>query len=83
MLGIAFGFARSWRWRLGGDAGAVRKRSILIDADSGKVLRAENATYPWYPASITKLMTLYITLERAQGPPHHLRHAVHRLAQRQ
>jgi D-alanyl-D-alanine carboxypeptidase len=36
--------------------------SILIDADSGKVLRAENATYPWYPASTTKLMTLYMTL---------------------
>jgi D-alanyl-D-alanine carboxypeptidase len=35
---------------------------LLIDADSGKVLRAENATYPWYPASVTKLMTLYVTL---------------------
>ena len=37
--------------------------SILIDADTGKVLRAENATYPWYPASTTKLMTLYVTLQ--------------------
>ena len=37
--------------------------SILVDADTGKVLRAENATYPWYPASITKLMTLYVTLQ--------------------
>ncbi len=36
--------------------------SILIEADTGKVLRAENATYPWYPASTTKLMTLYMTL---------------------
>jgi D-alanyl-D-alanine carboxypeptidase len=35
---------------------------ILVDADSGKVIRAENATYPWYPASTTKLMTLYMTL---------------------
>src|SRR5712671_925848 len=35
---------------------------ILIDADSGKVLHAENATYPWYPASITKIMTTYVTL---------------------
>jgi D-alanyl-D-alanine carboxypeptidase len=31
---------------------------ILVDADSGKVLRADNATYPWYPASTTKMMTL-------------------------
>jgi D-alanyl-D-alanine carboxypeptidase len=35
---------------------------ILVDADSGKVLRSENATYPWYPASTTKLMTLYMAL---------------------
>src|SRR5579871_3197743 len=35
---------------------------ILVDADSGKVLRAENAAYPWYPASTSKLMTLYVTL---------------------
>ncbi len=35
---------------------------LLIEADSGKVLQAENATYPWYPASVTKLMTAYVTL---------------------
>jgi D-alanyl-D-alanine carboxypeptidase len=35
---------------------------LLIDADSGKILRAENAAYPWYPASTTKLMTLYMAL---------------------
>ena len=26
------------------------------------MLHAENATYPWYPASTTKLMTIYVTL---------------------
>jgi D-alanyl-D-alanine carboxypeptidase len=36
---------------------------ILIDAESGKVLREQNSTYPWYPASTTKLMTLYVTLK--------------------
>jgi D-alanyl-D-alanine carboxypeptidase len=35
---------------------------LLIEADTGKVLHAENATYPWYPASVTKLMTTYTTL---------------------
>ena len=35
---------------------------LLVDAASGKVLHAENATYPWYPASLSKLMTLYVTL---------------------
>jgi D-alanyl-D-alanine carboxypeptidase len=36
---------------------------LLIDAESGKVLEGENATYPWYPASVTKLMTTYVTLK--------------------
>lgn len=36
---------------------------LLVEADSGKVLHAENASYPWYPASLTKLMTLYVTLQ--------------------
>jgi D-alanyl-D-alanine carboxypeptidase len=35
---------------------------LLVEVDSGKVLHAENATYPWYPASVTKLMTAYVTL---------------------
>ena len=41
---------------------AHAEATILVEADTGKVLRAENATYPWYPASVTKLMTLYVTL---------------------
>jgi D-alanyl-D-alanine carboxypeptidase len=36
---------------------------LLIEADSGKVLQAENATMPWYPASLSKLMTAYVTLK--------------------
>ncbi len=35
---------------------------LLVDVESGKVLEAENATYPWYPASTTKLMTTYVIL---------------------
>ena len=42
---------------------ANAEATILVEADSGKVLRAENATYPWYPASVTKLVTLYTTLQ--------------------
>ncbi|MGD0148206.1 MAG: D-alanyl-D-alanine carboxypeptidase family protein, partial [Xanthobacteraceae bacterium] len=41
---------------------ARAESTILIDANSGKVLRANNATMPWHPASTTKLMTLYLTL---------------------
>ncbi len=36
---------------------------LVVEADSGKVLQAENATYPWYPASLSKLMTAYVTLK--------------------
>ena len=41
--------------------------SILVDADTGKVLHAENAAYPWYPASVTKLMTAYLTLRAVKS----------------
>src|SRR5882672_4875085 len=36
---------------------------LVIEADTGKVLQADNATYPWYPASVTKIMTAYVTLK--------------------
>ncbi len=36
---------------------------LVVEVDTGKVLQAENATYPWYPASVTKLMTAYVTLK--------------------
>ena len=45
-----------------GPAHAAGEAMLLIEADSGRVLKAENATYPWYPASVTKLMTAYVTL---------------------
>jgi D-alanyl-D-alanine carboxypeptidase len=42
---------------------AQAEARLVIEADSGKVLEAENATMPWYPASVTKLMTAYVTLK--------------------
>jgi D-alanyl-D-alanine carboxypeptidase len=33
---------------------------VLIDADSGRVLAHSEAGQPWYPASITKLMTTFV-----------------------
>jgi len=36
---------------------------LVIEADSGRVLQADNATMPWYPASVTKIMTAYVTLK--------------------
>jgi len=37
--------------------------SILLDADTGQVLRETNADAVTYPASLTKMMTLYLTFE--------------------
>jgi D-alanyl-D-alanine carboxypeptidase len=36
---------------------------LVVEADTGKVLQADNATMPWYPASVTKIMTAYVALK--------------------
>jgi D-alanyl-D-alanine carboxypeptidase len=36
---------------------------LLVDVESGKVINEQNATAPWYPASVTKLMTTYVTFK--------------------
>ena len=41
--------------------------SIVIDAESGSVLYANNADERRYPASLTKLMTLYITFNALEN----------------
>jgi D-alanyl-D-alanine carboxypeptidase len=35
---------------------------IVVDAESGRVLAQHEAGRQWYPASVTKLMTVYLTL---------------------
>lgn len=43
--------------------GATRAApSLVVDVSTGTVLHAEEATRPWYPASLTKLMTVYVAL---------------------
>lgn len=37
--------------------------SLVFDAADGRVLWAENADMPWYPASLTKLMTAYVVFD--------------------
>ena len=41
----------------------ARYASIVVDANSGEVLYASKADSPRYPASITKVMTLYLAFE--------------------
>ena len=39
----------------------ARAASIVIDAQSGVVLASSEPTLAWPPASLTKLLTLYLT----------------------
>ena len=41
----------------------ARYASIVIDAETGEVLRSRNADIRRYPASLTKMMTLYLLFE--------------------
>jgi D-alanyl-D-alanine carboxypeptidase len=43
-------------------ASAAASPAIVIDVASGDVLYEEQATQPWYPASLTKLMSVYVAL---------------------
>jgi D-alanyl-D-alanine carboxypeptidase len=41
--------------------------AIVVDANSGKVMQAANADSPRHPASLTKMMTLYLLFERLEA----------------
>ena len=41
--------------------------SIVVDANSGKVMQAAHADSPRHPASLTKMMTLYLLFERLEA----------------
>lgn len=34
---------------------------LVFDVNTGAIIDEHNATKPWYPASLTKLMTVYVT----------------------
>ena len=54
--------ARAWRRR------ATETTPFLVaDADSGQVLIETKATEAWYPASLTKLMTVYVALDAVRA----------------
>ncbi len=44
-------------------AAQTRTSSLLIEAETGRVLFSENATEKRYPASLTKMMTLYLAFD--------------------
>src|ERR1700733_5578130 len=40
---------------------------LVVDVDSDQVLMENEATAPWYPASLTKLMTVYVALDAVRN----------------
>jgi D-alanyl-D-alanine carboxypeptidase len=41
--------------------------AIVVDAQNGAVLESRSALAAWYPASLTKVMTVYITLQAIEA----------------
>ena len=41
---------------------AFANPALVIEMPSGAILYEDHATQPWYPASLTKLMTVYVAL---------------------
>jgi len=52
---------------LSGSALAAGGPALVVELESGRVLHAERATDPWFPASITKLMTAYVALDKVRS----------------
>jgi D-alanyl-D-alanine carboxypeptidase len=46
---------------------ATASPTLVVDADSGEVLHQQEATATWFPASLTKLMTVYVALHAVQN----------------
>jgi D-alanyl-D-alanine carboxypeptidase len=45
----------------------ARYAAIVIDAETGSILHEVESNQPWYPASLTKVMTLYMTFEAVKS----------------
>ncbi|HEY1748795.1 MAG TPA: D-alanyl-D-alanine carboxypeptidase [Xanthobacteraceae bacterium] len=62
----AYGYHRYYRHasRASAEVYAPPFASIVVDGNTGDVLHASNADGPRHPASLTKIMTLYLLFER-------------------
>src|SRR5258708_34101129 len=65
---------KSWRLveaTIGGLAfslgGAIAPPYLVVDAESGQALIENQSTTPWFPASVTKLMTTYVALSAVRA----------------
>jgi D-alanyl-D-alanine carboxypeptidase len=61
---VLFGLSVATAGAVAASAGATP--TLVVDADSGQVLQQQQATVKWFPASLTKLMTVYVALHAVQ-----------------
>ena len=70
---MPFGVASVRRLAVGAVALALSHSAVsatpylVVDVDSGQVLLENEATEAWYPASLTKLMTVYVALDAVRA----------------
>jgi D-alanyl-D-alanine carboxypeptidase len=60
----AAGLGLSLSWSM---SAVAEPATILVDDDTGVVLTASNADRLWYPASLTKMMTVYLAFEAIEA----------------
>src|SRR6202142_2799928 len=61
---VLFGLAASLAL---GAASVQATPYLVVDADSDQALMQNDATAQWYPASLTKLMTVYVALDAVRS----------------
>jgi D-alanyl-D-alanine carboxypeptidase len=66
-LGPLSAFFAFWLLAAATPAIAAKSAALVVDANSGKTLYAENANARRYPASLTKMMTLYVLFEELKA----------------
>ena len=63
LAGVAIALAATLSAQARAQIGSDRYSSIVVDAATGNVLEAANPDAPRHPASLAKLMTLYLAFE--------------------
>lgn len=66
LLAIVTLWLAAMGWGVSSAGAAGRYSAMLVDANTGQVLHAEAADEPRYPASLTKMMTLYLVFEQME-----------------
>src|SRR5262245_4352630 len=48
-------------------SGVARAASLVVDVETGQIISADSPNHLWYPASLTKMMTVYVVLSEIEA----------------